>query len=415
MHPRTDTLAMFSTFARFSDDRFETWQSDSRLVKSMQSHLQQSSQPDHSEKFWTLYWYRQRHGHPYADHHLWAYLQEPCYWASESITRRFPMVQCSPADGFHIAIANIDRILNGYNPDHGSSLRAYAHKAFGNCIRDYLRQQNEINISSDWGLLRRISQTQLTQAMQTAGFIDIGAYILLWQCFKDICVPDPNRSVRSLLAPNKEQLAAIAKRYHLRHRLTPATIDLGIEVDIDTPEINAPTALQLENNQQVSSELSNLATMARSYLNPIITSLNQPQYDDQPGEEHLDTLASTSTPMVELVTSEDYAQQQLQLQQINQVLKTAILGLDAPSHTLLSFYYQKTLTQTEIAYRLDIKQYQVSRRLRRIRQQLLLKVAIWGQETLHISPESAILANVSEVIHEWLQYHYSPEPPEVSE
>ncbi len=406
MHPRTDTLAMFSTFARFADDRLEAWQSDSRLVNSMQSHLRQSSQPEQSEKFWTLYWYRQRHGHPYAAHHLWAYLQEPCYWASEGITRRFPMVQCSPADGFHIAIANIDRILNGYNPDHGSTLKAYAHRAFGNCIRDHLRQQHEINISSDWGLLRRISQTQLTQAMQTAGFVYIGAYILLWQCFKDICVPDPNRSVRSLLAPNKEQLEAIAKRYHLRHRLAP---------DMDAPGIDHPAGPQTTDPQQLSMELSKLAAMARSYLNPIVTSLNQPQYDDQPGEEHLDTLASTSNPMVELLATEEYAQQQRQMQQINQVLKTAILDLDAPSHDLLSFYYQKALTQTQIAYQLDIKQYQVSRRLRGIRQQLLLKVAIWGQETLHISPESAILANVSEVIHEWLQYHYSPELPEVLE
>ncbi|MEA5463438.1 sigma-70 family RNA polymerase sigma factor [Leptothoe sp. PORK10 BA2] len=403
---------MFSTFATFADDRFKAWQSDPKLARSMQNQLKQSSQLIYSEKFWALYWYRQRHAHPYAVHHLWAYLQEPCYWASHGVTQSFNVVQCSLSDGFHSAIANIDRILNGYNPDHGSTLRAYAHKAFGNCIRDYLRQQNEINISSDWGILRRISQTQLTQAIQAAGFVQIESYILLWQCFKNVCVPDPNRSARGLPPPSTEQLEAIAKRYHHSHSLSPA----GVSTPQDNRTMDSHNmGPQVVDTQQLSMELSNLAALARAYLTPSVTSLNQPQYDDQPGEEQLDALTSTSNPMSELVASEEYDQQQERLQQINQVLQAAIADLDRPSHTLLSLYYQDSLTQTQIAQQQNTQQYQVSRQLRRIRQQLLLKVVTWGQETLHISPESSILASVSEVIHEWLQHHYSPQPPEVSE
>ena len=69
---------------------------------------------------------------------------------------------------------------------------------------------------------------------------------------------------------------------------------------------------------------------------------------------------------------------------------------------------QKNLTQSEIASQLQIKQYQVSRQLSRVRQQLLRSVAQWSQESLHISIDSAVLANVSAVIHEWLQSHYAP-------
>lgn len=404
MHPRTDTLAMFSTFATFAGDRFDTWRSSPRLARSMQKRLLQGHVPDKSEQFWALYWFRLRHEHPDAAGHLWAYLQEPCFWAADGITRRFTTVQCSPADGFQIAIANVDRILDRYDPDFGSNLKAYAHTAFGNCIRDQLRQQQEVNISSDWGLLRRVSQTQLTQALLTAGFVQLEAYILIWRCFKAICIPDLSRSTaRGLSTPSQQQFEAIAQRYsQMCHGLSPdlTTVKSGTQ-GVDT--------------QRLAMELSKLATIVRTYLNPTVVSLNQPQYDDHSGEEPINTLASDSTPMTELMASEDDGQQQQWTQQINQVLKAAIANLDAPSHNLLVLYYQQKLTQTEIAQQLHIQQYQVSRKLRRIRQQLLFKVATWGKETLHIPPESAILANVSEVIHEWLHNHYSLEPPEVSE
>ncbi len=400
MHPRTDILTIFSTFIQFEGDQFVQWTSDARLVRSMQRQLQQNDGIERSETFFVLYWYRLQH-EPNATGHLWAYLQEPCYWAAAKVTGRFTMVQYSLADGFQIAIANVDRILSGYNPDYGSKLKAYAYSAFGNCIRDQLRQQQEVNISSDWGLLRRLSQTQLTKALQAAGFVDTEPYILIWQCFKGICTPDPERSVRGLPAPSEDQLDAIINRYNQqRHRLGPTKADIGNQ-DLDP--------------QQLASELIQLATTARTYLTPTVTSLNQPQYDDS-GEEQLDTLPThDNTPMVQLLAAEDYAQQQQRIQQIGQVLEDAIANLDAASQMLLSLYYQQQLIQTEIAKRLNIKQYQVSRRLSRIRQRLLIKVVNWAQQTLHIPPESAILASVSDVIHEWLQRHYSSESPEIWE
>lgn len=394
MHARTDILAMFSTFIQFAGERFDTWVSDPRLARSMQRELLQANEEaNRSEKFWTLYWYR-RHQEEDANatKHLWAYVQEPCYWAAERVTRRFAIVQCPLADGFQIAIANVDRILKGYNPNYGSSLKAYAHRAFGNCIRDQLRQQNAINISSDWGLLRRLSQTQLTQALQAAGFVETAHYILMWQCFRSVCTPEPSRLVRGLVAPNDEQLDAIAHRYHQqRHQLSEQNTSLLSHQDIDP--------------QQLNLELTYLATLVRAYLTPTVISLNQPQYDDS-SEEQVDTLPSDDNPMTQLLVDEEYIQQQNYAKQIGIALEKALLDLDDPSRLLLSLYYQKSYTQTEIAKQLQIKQYQVSRKLNRIRRQLLMSVFIWSQETLHIPAESAILANVSDVIHEWLQCHY---------
>ena len=396
MRSRTETLATFSTFIQFTGDRFDTWVSDPRLVKSMQQQLQQQGGHERSEKFWVLHWYRRRRQHPYADQHLWAYLQEPCYWAAHRISHRFPMVQYSLADGFQSAIANVDRILNGYNPDYGSDLKAYARRAFGNCIRDQLRQQQEINISSDWGLLRRVSRTQLKRALLATGFVQTSGSILLWQCFKHVCTPELGQSVRGLFAPNSDQLDAIVQRYNrLRHR------------DLDIPSVDIGT-------EQLTVELTQLATIVRAYLTPTVTSLNQPQYDDS-GEEQLDTLPTDDTPMAQLLTVEAYAEQQRWMQQIDTVLSNKIKSLDVPSQTLLRLYYQQKLTQIDIAHHLNTQQYQVSRKLTRIRRQLLLSILDWSKETLHISTEATVLANVSDVIHEWLQRHYAPEPPEVLE
>ncbi|MBE9068085.1 sigma-70 family RNA polymerase sigma factor [Leptolyngbya cf. ectocarpi LEGE 11479] len=370
----------------------------------MQQALLQNPSIERSEHVWALHWYRLRHQHPLATDHLWAYLQDPSYWAADKVTRRFAMVQCSLADGFQIAIANVERILNGYDPDYGSNLKAYARTAFGNCIRDQLRQQHEVNISSDWGLLRRLSQTQLTQALLTAGFVQTSAPILVWKCFRAECSPEPGRLARGLPAPNETQLNAMVNRFNReRYQLLAEN-----EADLATTAFAIPDFATTDiDTKQMLAELTQLAAIARSYLTPTITSLNQPQYDDS-GEEPLNTLPAAEIPMNQILADEAYHEQQQQMQQIGAVLETAITALDIPEQQLLQLYYQQNLTQTEIAQQLDIQQYQVSRKLSRLRQQLLLRVINWSQKTLHTPPESDVLANVSQVIHEWLQYHYSP-------
>ncbi|MEM9162907.1 MAG: sigma-70 family RNA polymerase sigma factor, partial [Cyanobacteria bacterium P01_F01_bin.4] len=227
MRPRTTLLDIFSTFIQLAEDQFEAWISDLRLVKSMQQQASKATldtaELAQLEGAWVLHWYRLwQQGYPRAALHLCAYLQEPCYWAAARVTRRFVTVQYTLADGFQIAIAHTERILQGYNPDYGSNLKAYARTAFGNLIRDQLRQQQEVNICSDWGLLRKLSQTQLKQALLAAGFTQTESPILVWQCFKAICIPAPAQTVRGLAPPSEDQFAHMAQRYNqLRHRLSP--------------------------------------------------------------------------------------------------------------------------------------------------------------------------------------------------
>ncbi|MEL7330198.1 MAG: sigma-70 family RNA polymerase sigma factor [Cyanobacteria bacterium J06559_1] len=437
MLPRITVLEMFTTFIRFSDDRFEAWITDSRLRRSMAqekirspSSESPSSEPPSSEPlsespsqpeaFWALYWFQQwqTKAHPQAALHLSAYLQEACYWASETITQRFVSVHVSLADGFQSAIAQTDRILARYDPTYGSSLKGYARTAFTNFIRDCLRQQKAADICSDWGLLRRLSQTQVRQSLLTAGFIDIETDIATWKCFKAVCVPDAqriaSRSMRTLTAPNAALYAQIAERYNQQSSKNADAQNTDAQ-NTDAQKIDA---------RAVTTSLKRTIQAARAYLNPSVTSLNQSQYNDSGSadSEHalLNTLSmpARDTPMAQMMAAETYAEQQQKWAAMGAVLQDAIAQIEPPQQALLQLYYQQQLTQKEIAHQLGIKQYQVSRQLSRVRQQLLLSVVHWSKDTLHISIESAVLANISEAIHEWLQHAYSdkvsPEVPSAS-
>jgi RNA polymerase sigma factor (sigma-70 family) len=391
MQQRTTVLEIFSTFIQFVEDRFDCWMSDSRLHQGMKEQLAQGDHASQPDGFWTLYWYKlwQSKAHERAAGHLSAYLQEPCYWATQSISQRFTHVPWTLADGFQSAIAHTDRILKGYRPDHGSNLNAYARSAFSNLMRDQLRQHQDINICSDWGLLRRLSQAQLQRSLWAAGSHKTEPHILVWQCFKAIYTPDPRRSVRALSPPHLEQFAQMTERYNqLRLQFSPPLPQLEIEALVD------------------SLDYSIQAT--RTHLTPAFISLDQPQFDPD-SKTPLDDLSSDDTPMDLLLAAEAYAEQQQRIQQIEAVLKEAISRLTPADQRLLRLYYQKALTQTEIAQELQIQQYQISRQLSRVRQRLLGTIARWSQETLHISVNSAVLKSMSDVIHEWLQRHYQPE------
>ena len=395
MHSRTNGLDIFSTFVQFAEDRFESWRPDFRLLRNMRAHLAtvdaQNADFLEQEGFWAIYWYQswQQQASSQAAMHLCAYLQEPCYWASENVARRFVTEQCTVADGFQVAISDFERILKHYKPGHGNTLKAYARSAFGNMIRNHLCQLQAAKIHSDWGLLRRLSQARLKQALLAAGFTDIASLILAWQCVKACCHANPQRSAtRGLPVPNPEQLTQMVERYNrLRHRLTPV-----------------PPCL---NDQALSAKLMQVVKAVRRYINPTVTSLNQPQNTVE-GQELMESLrGDRDSPMTYLLAVEAHTEQQRYRRQINTVLENAITSLDLPSQRLLRFYYQENLTQKEIANQLEIKQYQVSRKLNWVRKQLLLNVAEWGQNTLHIPIKSTVLVEVNEVIHEWLQRHYS--------
>lgn len=292
------------------------------------------------------------------------------------------------ADCFQIAIASLSDILKRYSPNHGASLKTYASLVFGNTIRDSLRQQHEADIRTDWGLLRKLSQKRLVESLQQTGLSAdaIASYVLAWTCFKTLWTSGDAPATRRLSRPDQATWDAIAQLYNRQrpHQLSP-TAPQG------TPET-------------LERWLLSCAKYVRAYLYPATTSLNLSKSESGAGElqDDLPDRAGAS-PLTDLITQEELQERQTQQAQINEVLTTALTTLNPQIQTLLTLYYGQQLTQQQIAVQLDIKQYTVSRRLSSAKESLLLKLAQWSQETLHISLTSTAVSHMSVVLEEWLE------------
>ena len=203
MRPRSSVLEIFSTFLQFDAERFSGWATDPRLRRSMQSCLARSPQPE-SEHFWALYWYKVWLPQPtrLAEAHLSAYLQETCYWTAQKTITSFASSQYTLSDCYQIAIVRIDKVLKGFNPNQGFTLKNYASAIFSTVIREVLRQRHEVDICTPWALLRKLSQKRLVESLRSCAGLSpetIATYVLAWSCFKTIYVPTPATPTRKLL------------------------------------------------------------------------------------------------------------------------------------------------------------------------------------------------------------------------
>ena len=418
MLPRQNIVEIFSTFIQFDYDRFGGWATDVRLRRSMKQCLDKVEEENSS--IWALYWHQiwQKQPQGLAKEHLTAYLQEVCFWSAVKTIQGFSSNQYAVPDCFQMAIARSDKILKGFDRDRGFNLKSYASITFGNLIRELLRQKKEIDICSDWSLLRKLSQKRMGEALANAGLDPKTSerYILAWNCLRTIYVPERASSTRKLPKPKPETWLAIAELYN-RERLT----------QLDSQD--AATAESLE------KWMLDCVKAARSYLFPNLTSIDKPK----PGYETgaiVDSLVGEvdDSLLSDLIDKEEADKRSQQQTDINQFLSDCIKSLKPEEQKLLELYYSFGLSQAEIAKQLDTQQYSISRKLSRARKTLLKALAQWseqyparvrykradqttrtceglrlrslGQSTMHISLTSDILDNISALLEEWLADYY---------
>ncbi len=393
MLPRQDIVTIFSTFIQFDYDRFSSWATDSRLRRSMRQSVAKISQ-ENSENFWALYWHKIWLAQPQglAKDHLAAYLQEVCFWSAQKTITGFSSTQYTIPDCFQVAIAGIDRVLKGFDHERGFNLKNYASITFSNLIRELLRQKREIDICSDWSLLRKLSQKRLTEALLSAGLSNevIDKYILAWNCFNIIYVPERANSTRKLTKPERATWVAIADLYN-QERTTQLT----------TPSASATP-------ETVEKSMLACVKAARAYLFPAVTSLNRPKPGYDSGEI-VDSLPGEidDSLLTEMIVSEAAQQRSQQQTDINQFLSATINTLGKEEQQLLQLYYAQQLKQAEIAKQLNTQQYSISRKLTRVRKSLLKSLAQWSKDTMHISLTSDVLKSISSLLEEWLAGYYS--------
>ena len=393
MRPRQSIIDIFSTFLQFEADCFSGWVIDPKLRRSMQNGLEQLPEAQSSENFWALYWHKRWKAQPapLSEAHLSAYLQETCYWSVQRVIPRSASPPYKLSDYFQIAIAQVSKILNSCDPNQSATLKTYSRVAFGNIVRDALRQQQQIDLCNEWGLLLKLSRKRLNESLQRAGLTDqmIARYLFAWTCFEAGYVLNNSGGIRKIKRPNRTTWDAIANLYNTqRHtQLNPP----GEEC---TPET-------------LEKWLLYCATQARSHLYPKVTSLNTPKPGQEVGEL-LDNLPDTASEslLADAIAQEETETRQTQQTQLNSVLTSVLEQLDSEAKTLMQLYYRQGLTQQQIAQQLEVKQYTVSRRLTKARESLLLALTRWSKETLHISTTSNVVKHISTVLEEWLQDYY---------
>lgn len=398
MRPRQELVELFSAFLQFEGDRAHRWMVDPRLRRSMQRCL--SDRPDYgsnpapTEGFWALYWHQvwQNQTQAIARHHLTAYVQEPCYWAAQKTATGFSSAHSSVADYFQVAIAGLDKILAGFNPHQGFPFKSYASASFHSLIRETLRQRQEVDICTDWALLRKVSQKRFVEALSAAGLptTTIERNLLVWRLFRERYVPRQASGTRQLPKPDAQTWAAIARQYQSEGG-------------------TAATPAQLE------QWLLTCARAVRAYLYPDSVSINAARSDDE-GGEFLDALPdhSQTSLLQEWIAAEEAHARQNQRDVLLALLNDTIGKLSPELRVILDLYYRQGMTQQEMATHLDTKQYTISRRLTRARETLLKAIAQWAQGTLHIQPTPDLLKHTSLVLDDWLQSHYQPAEPPVT-
>ncbi len=423
MNPRKNLVAQFSSFALLDDDRFQQWIPDRHLERSMTQQLQQTrtagaaSSPEEQDNFWALYWYQEwkQQGSRRSQLHLLAYLQETCFWVAKTLGGRFagplPQSTLTLADYFQMALAEVEPLLQQFDPVKSSQFQSYARIVLACRVKGLLRQQKAADFCSAWGLLRKTSKKRILASLQTAGLtpVEIDRVRLLWDCFQSLYVQNRPGGVDKLPQPDRALWEAIAQRYNqeLERRLAQQT---------DPPLTPSPPPLSSLLSRpltakQAEEQLSQLATQVRAYLNPPVQSLNQLKYGSD-GVEIQDGLADLEGDSLldQMIQSEEQQQRSQLHQKLQQVLFAAMATMPSSAQQLLQLHYSQGLTQQEIMGHLQVSQPTVCRRLKATKQKLLEALVQWLAQDLNKFPDPEQLMGMAQLLEEWLQVSFPQSP-----
>ncbi len=395
MRSRQGITELFATFLQFDDDRVIGWATDARLRRNITNRQSKLSKPEESEDFWVSYWYKEWKSATknLASGHLSAYLQEVCYWTANKTVTHFSSGQYTLSDCFQAIITKTDKVLQGFKPDMGFNIKNYASAIFSSELKELLRQQKEVDISTDWRLLRKVTQKRLVESLENAGLNreTIESYILAWKSYQALYAPRKEKGTRKLARPDDAVWENIAKLYNQERQN---------QLSQPGAECNGETA---------EKWLIACAKAIRAYLYPNMASLNATTGDNSGEFQDILPQLRQESLISEIVAQEEIAERKSQQSQISDVIIAAIGELDEEGQSIIKYYYQGSLKQSQIAKELGIKQYTVSRRLSKCKETLLLKLATWTKESLHISLNSSVLDYMSTSLEEWLQNYYKPQ------
>jgi RNA polymerase sigma factor (sigma-70 family) len=388
---RQGILEMFSSFIQFSDTRSGSWVTDPRLRRSMQKCLDESAGDQALEDFWVVSWHRRwaQTAAPVAEGHLYAYLQEPAYWAAEQILRKMIGTE-QLTDCFQIANTGMPVVLKRFDSGKGFKFKSFAGVVFLNLLREALRKKNEAAGCTTWGLLRKVTKTKLSESLERENLSveQVKQFLLAWKCFRELYVPQQVGRTDRLPEPDAELWEQIAALYNQER------VAVGEEA---TGKVMQQWMLKIE-------------AIVRRYLSPKVDSL-----DPFPGGEDggtIDVPDAELNPLDRQIALEMVQEYQDLLTQQDEILVTALNQLDAEMQEIVQLYYGQKLKQQAIAKQMGILQPKVARRLDKARGLLLSALLDWrkklresqGEVNKDLTPDQ--VKDASLALEGWLENHY---------
>lgn len=392
MQPRRNVIDKFSAFLILSKES-QTWMRSPKLRRSMERVIKQSDE-DSNIHFWESFWCNQIHTEKskIATEHLYSYLQETCYWESLKIHRSFPSLNSEVEDLFGMTVPHVRNAIQKYNPNVGSRFSSYAAVVVKHGLHEELRKNKEVELSSKWGLLRKITRKKLNEALNASGLSQntIEQYLLAWKSFKELYIPSEARNTRKLSGPDTETWQTIARDYNSRR--------------MEELPVNTASASSAE----LTEWMEFAADSIRSYLTPVQSSLDKIMTDE--GE----------TTLLNLIADEDANPMELAINELDAQLlasnKSELAGalaeIDTDLQQVLELWLGKQVRQTDIAKQLNIEQYQVARKIKKARKEILRKLAermskLSSEKDVHIQLSSSLLKECGHYLDAWLSDHFA--------
>lgn len=391
---RRDTVTkMFSTFLKLEAGRFGDWVPDPKLRRNMQTCLERHLDKFDSEEFWVKHWHglwKEQASEPVdlARMHLYAYLQEPMYWAAVQMLKKFTSSQRHLEDYFQDSTRYLQTVLRKFDPNSGE-LKGFAGTVLLNSLRAEVRAKSEASLCTVWALLRKVGTKRLVEALRQQGLSKplIDQYRLAWKCFKEVYVPVQLGGTRRLLEPTPEQWEEVANLYN-QERLNLV------------PPPPSGTAIAIK------QWLTRVEGLVRTDLYPTTRSLTVPS--DGGSSSEID-IPDEQDSLFDLWFEAEYQQnRQEQQTQIYQVLVATLDSFEPEWKLVLRLYYCENLTLQQIAADLGENYNWVQRRVTKAKKRLLETLVEWGQTveesqgTVNIPLDSDQVRHKGAVLEAWL-------------
>jgi RNA polymerase sigma factor (sigma-70 family) len=385
-------VTIFSTLLSFDQQRSPAWTVDGQLRRNFLRLCGNEELPRTKKWYWTRQlhsqWREQSTSQDLARRHLIALLQESCYWAAVKAVqalRRDPTgASVEVPEVFQDAIADVDIVLHKYDASLGSELETFAYRVFKSRLRDRLYRGQQYRTLSTWSLLRHVSRSLLTRALERAGVVEpkLSTWLLAWTIYRQLYVPENPEGPRELPGPDPFTWQTIVDQFERTKHVHLTTPPASVTADM------------------LQAWLTECAVAVRRHQIRTVSIEALADQLDRTGDELL--RAEGPLPFDTILAAETTEL----ARQVNAVLDAALAKLSPERQHLLALRFRDKLEQKQIASLLSTTQATVSRRLAQCRAVLAEALARWSAQELHQPLDANLYKAVESAIDQWLHEHY---------